>query len=78
MDKTITHDTLFKDDIMSQFGPNFLPLLKIFSLVIAFIFVIIILMTNLSTAIQAKEPEIQYITPQLGEPVIVVNQTKRI
>jgi hypothetical protein len=78
MDKTITHDTLFKDDIMAQFGPNFLPLLKVFSLVIAFIFVIIILMTNLSTTIQAKEPEIQYMVSQLDEPVIVVNQTKRI
>lgn len=63
---------------MSQFGPNFLPLLKIFSLVIAFIFVIIILMTNLSTAIQAKETDIQYISPQLDEPVVVVNQIKRI
>ena len=63
---------------MAQFGPNFLPLLKVFSLVIAFIFVIIILMTNLSTTIQAKEPEIQYMVSQLDEPVIVVNQTKRI
>jgi hypothetical protein len=74
----ITHDTLFKDDIMSQFGPNFLPLIKIFSLVIAFIFVIIILMTNLSTTIHIKEVEIQYIPTKLDESIVIVNQTNKI
>lgn len=78
MDQTITHDTLFKEDVMTQFGPNFLPLLKMFSLVIAFIFIIIIIMTNLSTTIQVKEPEVQYNRPKLDESIVIVHKNNQI
>lgn len=73
MDSTITHDTLFQDDLRNQFGPNFLPLLKMFSLVIALVFIIIILLTNLSVSIQPKVEENLYVGPKLDQSIVKVN-----
>jgi hypothetical protein len=73
-DTPITHDSLYKQELLAQFGPNFLPLLKLFSLIIAFIFIIIILLSNMSTAIQTKEPPIEAPTPQLTESIVRVNK----
>ena len=54
MDEIHTHDSLYKMYIADQFGPNYLSTIKIFSVLIAFGFILIILLTNLHDAITIK------------------------
>ena len=67
-----THDSLYKLFIAQQFGPNYLPSIKLFSVIIAFGFLVIILLSNLHIAsIPTQCKEETFIQPTLSKITVV-------
>jgi hypothetical protein len=73
MDGTITHDSLYKAYINNQYGPNFLPIIKSFSIILVFALILIIITSNLHDSLK---PEIKIQSEQtqieLGEPIVYI------
>lgn len=69
MDATITHDSLYKAYINNQYGPNFLPIIKSFSIILVFALILIIITSNLHDTLK---PDIKV---QSGRNQIELNET---
>jgi hypothetical protein len=74
-----THDALFKQNINQSYGPNFYPLLKIFSVFLVLTFILVILLSNLSVSMfgsktnkRDDQPQIVTPLPTLADDVIII------
>jgi hypothetical protein len=70
MDADITHDSLYLNYLNTIYGPNLLPIIKLFSAIIGFLFIIMIILSNLSESNRPKE-KVQEKQQLLKESIVI-------
>ena len=57
MDTDITHDSLYLNYLNRVYGPNLLPIIKLMSAIVGFLFILIIILSNLGNGTNTNSEE---------------------